>query len=39
MSGTLSPTGDFAENEWVSTDKPHPQQASESADSERSRVG
>ncbi len=28
MSGTLSPTGNFAEQEWVSTDKPHPQQAS-----------
>ncbi len=23
MSGTLSPTGTFAEHEWVSTDKPH----------------
>jgi IS605 OrfB family transposase len=39
VSGTLSPPGDFAEYEWVSTDKPHPQQASESSDSERSRVG
>ena len=39
VSGTLSPIGDFAEHEWVSTDKPHPQQASESSDSERSRVG
>jgi putative transposase len=28
MSGTLSPTGEFAATEWVSTDKPHPQQAS-----------
>jgi len=39
MSGTLTPDGTFAATEWVSTDKPHPQQASESADSERSRVG
>jgi len=39
MSGTLSPTGDYADHEWVSTDKPHPQQASESSDSERSREG
>jgi len=31
MSGTLSPTGNFAEHEWVSTDKPHPQQASGSS--------
>ena len=23
VSGTLSPTGEFAEHEWVSTDKPH----------------
>jgi hypothetical protein len=39
MSGTLTPSGEFAETDWVSTDKPHPQQASESIDSERSRVG
>jgi IS605 OrfB family transposase len=31
MSGTLSPDGDFAETEWASTDKPHPQQASGSS--------
>jgi putative transposase len=31
MSGTLSPTGNFAEHEWVSTDKPLPQQASGSS--------
>jgi IS605 OrfB family transposase len=31
MSGTLSPAGDFAEHDWVSTDKPHPQQASGSS--------
>jgi transposase len=28
MSGTLTPDGTFAETDWVSTDKPHPQQAS-----------
>jgi len=39
LSGTLTPSGTFAEHEWVSTDKPLPQQASESLDSERSRVG
>jgi len=31
MSGTLSPAGNFAEHEWVSTDKPHPHQASGSS--------
>ena len=31
MSGTLSPTGAFAEREWSSTDKPLPQQASGSS--------
>ena len=31
MSGTLSPTGNFAEHDWVSTDKPLPQQASGSS--------
>jgi transposase len=31
MSGTLSPAGDFAEHDWVSTDKLHPQQASGSS--------
>ena len=31
VSGTLSPTGDFAEQEWVSTDKPQPQRASGSS--------
>jgi IS605 OrfB family transposase len=28
MSGTLTPSGNFAATDWVSTDKPHPQQAS-----------
>ena len=28
MSGTLTPSGTYAETDWVSTDKPHPQQAS-----------
>lgn len=28
MSGTLSPSGNYTQTEWVSTDKPHPQQAS-----------
>ncbi len=31
VSGTLSLTGDFAECDWASTDKPHPQQASGSS--------
>jgi transposase, IS605 OrfB family, central region len=31
MSGTLSPTGDCAEHDWVSTDKPYPQQVSDSS--------
>jgi len=28
MSGILTPSGNYAETDWVSTDKPHPQQAS-----------
>ena len=31
MSGTLSPTGEFAEHDWVSTDKPQPPRASGSS--------
>ncbi len=31
VSGTLTPSGNFAEHDWVSTDKPLPQQASGSS--------
>ena len=31
ISGTLSPTVEFAEHDWVSTDKPHPPRASGSS--------
>lgn len=39
MSGILSPSGSYSEQDWMSTDKLHPQQASGSVDPERSRVG